>query len=386
MAAFNYKIKSQTYALVLEKMRESLRGGRLSEGTEWLARALELCGQLEKYSSVVQLKERYAAERRSLAELQISLRQGKNPFLEQINCAQNSPAKREENPSPLFSFAVPAVKLKDVAGLEEVKRQIRLRVIAPVQNPDLYYRYMDEVGCRILLYGPPGCGKSFVAEAIAGELGCAYVVLGAAELLEKYVGEGPKKLASLFQEAERYENCLLFFDELDAVFSARENEDSRYTKDVLTTFLSCLSGFRSHEQKGVRVIIGATNRPWALDPALVRGKRFDTHIYVGLPDAAARAHLIRVAFSKNPLLLQGSDLTEEMLVRRLDGYSCADIAAVCEKMKARALERALEKAEHGKGEVEPVTQADADSVLQVYRNSVTQESLQAFRAFSEGVI
>ena len=103
---------------------------------------------------------------------------------------------------------------------------------------------MDEVGCRILLYGPPGCGKSFVAEAIAGELGCAYVVLGAAELLEKYVGEGPKKLASLFQEADRYENCLLFFDELDAVFAARENEDSRYTKDILTTFLSCLSGFR----------------------------------------------------------------------------------------------------------------------------------------------
>ena len=107
---------------------------------------------------------------------------------------------------------------------------------------------------------------------------------------------------------------------------------------------------------------------------------------VGLPDAAARAHLIRAAFSKNPSLLQGSDLTQEMLVSRLDGYSCADIAAVCEKMKARALERALEKAEHGKGEVEPVTRADADSVLQVYRNSVTQESLQAFRAFSEGVI
>ena len=131
MAAFNYKIKSQTYALVLEKMRESLRGGRLSEGKEWLARALELCGQLEKYSSVAQLKERYAAEYRSLAELQISLRQGKNPLLEQRDRAQSSSAKREENSSQSFSFAVPAVKLKDVAGLEEVKRQIRLRVIAP---------------------------------------------------------------------------------------------------------------------------------------------------------------------------------------------------------------------------------------------------------------
>ena len=374
-------------------MRELLRAGRIAQAQECLVRAEQLCGQLEENASVAQLKSRYAAERNSLEKLRASLEKGENPFRSAAGSARKDPGvergeqKGEEGlQQHLFSFAVPSVKLQDVAGLEEVKRQIRLRVIAPAKNPDLYYRYMDDVGCRILMYGPPGCGKSFVAEAIAGELGCAYVVLSAADLLEKYVGEGPKKLVSLFREADGYDSCLLFFDELDAVFSARDNDDSRYTKDILTTFLTCLSGFGSRKEKGARVIIGATNRPWALDPALVRGKRFDTHIYVGLPDPAARSQLVRNAFKNHPQLMQGSDITEEMLVERLEGYSCADISAVCEKMKAKALERALERFDRGEGGQERVTRADADAVLQNYRNSVAQESLEAFRAFSEGEI
>lgn len=425
MAVFNFEIKRQSYEIALKQTKDALSAGDIENGKYFLNHAIELSVQLLENCIVERMKAVYASENRKLLSLRNSLEKGVNPFDRRATAntaVNNTPTTNEEtgvgavsansgvrpsSPSSrpsakpasanaqsgakkaeFFSSEAPKTTLDDVAGLEGVKRQIRLRVIAPMKQPELYKKYMDDAGCQILMYGPPGCGKSFVAEAIAGELKCAYAILNASDLLDKYVGEGSKKVTRIFKEAEQYKNCLIFFDELDAVFSSRESDDSKYTKDVLTTFLTCLSGFHTDENGGIKVIIGATNRPWALDSALIRGKRFDTHIYVGLPDEEARAFLVKKAFRKNPTLLEGSDLTEEELVKRFDGYSCADISSMLVKMKTRAFERALDKSASSDAEAadEPITLEDAEEVISNYRNSVTQESLLAFKAFENGEI
>lgn len=435
MSSFNFEIKRQSYSIALGKTQEALKAGDTAGGREYLSRALELCSQLAEHCIIAPVKEQYQSEYRKLTALNDSLSRGVNPFCGSAAKTGNSPlnasypggnsgnspanvpsASANREPSAniprapktdakpegtdkgagktaanaadckFFSGEVPSTKLVDVAGLEDVKKEIRLRVIEPMKDPALYSAYNDDAGCRILMYGPPGCGKSFVAEAIAGELGCAYAILNAADLLDKYVGEGSKRVTQIFKESENFDNCLIFFDELDAVFASREGEDSRHTKDILTTFLTCLSGFKSGESGGVKVIVGATNRPWALDSALIRGKRFDTHIYVGLPDGEARAFLINKAFKKNPSLIEDSDLTVEWLTEAFDGYSCADISSMLGKMKSRAYERALDNRENGIEAFEPVLKSDAEAVLSDYRNSVTKDSLEAFQAFKNGEI
>ena len=414
MAVFNFELKRQSYNIAVNNTQDALSAGDIESGKGYLSVAIDLCGQLEKHCVISQLKEQYTRQKSKLLSLQSSLSKGINPFAvkrvirslppdalaeqsrndksESVGKGINKPDvgikvnNRPEGSGKYFSNDVPSTTLADVAGLEEVKKEIRIRVIAPMKDRELYNQYMDDAGCRILMYGPPGCGKSFIAEAIAGELGCAYAVFNTADLLEKYVGEGPKKLVALFKEAENYDNCLIFFDELDSVFASRDDDDSKHTKDVLTTFLTCLSGFKSNSQKGVKVIIGATNRPWALDSALLRGKRFDTHVYVGLPDREARLFLIKKAFKKNPALISNTDINEDMLADILDGYSCADISSILSKMKTMAFSRALENAERGDGAFVPVSHADADEVISHYRNSVSKESLEYFEAFGRGEI
>ncbi len=394
MAVFNFDIKRKSYEDALKMTQAALSAGNIEEGKYYLDSATSLCAQLIANCVIEPMKRRYESEYKKLQSLATSLEKGINPFSADRSApprtAGGAPKRADggENPSgelQFFSDKAPTTTLDDVAGLAEVKKQIRLRVLAPLQNPELYSKYMDDAGCRILMYGPPGCGKSFVAEAIAGELKCAYAIINASDLLDKYVGEGPKKVVQIFKEAERFEKCLIFFDELDSLFASRESEDSRHTKDILTTFLTCLSGFHEEKSGCVRVIIGATNRPWALDTALIRGKRFDTHIYVGLPDAEARAFLVRKAFSKNASLLNG-DIGEERMVDLLEGYSCADISTILGKMKEKAFERTLANFENGVNSEEPVTDRDMADVMATYRNSVTAESLELFKSFENGEI
>ncbi|MBO5287506.1 MAG: ATP-binding protein [Clostridia bacterium] len=411
MATFNYDIKKQTYELALNQTRELLKADDRQNGLFYLDKAIALSEELIVHCIVPQLKARFVQENQKLKEVKVALTEkGFNPFLPSstpkpvnnvvqgttptqggTNGPVEGPTTKKEggndDVSLFFSEESPTTTLKDIAGLEEVKEQILLNVIAPMKKPDIYFKYVDEVGCQILMYGPPGCGKTFVAEAIAGELKCAYAIINTHDILDKYVGEAPKKIAQIFKEAEKYKNCLIFFDELDALFASRESGDSSHTKDILTSFLTCLSGFKSKsEERNIRVVIGATNRPWALDSAVLRGKRFDTQIYVGLPDHDARLFLVEKAFKKRPGLLNQDEITYEDLVEMFDGYSGADITTMLEKMKKNALKRALMNAEDGEEGLETIGYEDAKEILSKYRNSVTKESLDAFEAFRDGEI
>ena len=386
--AFDYPSALRTYEAALARTKECLGAGDLYNGQIYLDKAIALAHKLEQNAIVNDFKVRFHTEGERLLKLSSLLKAGQNPFQKkEIPNVQGpdsaSMKKEEESASSYFSKEAPTLTLEDVAGLEEVKKQIRLNVLLPLQNPDLYFRYKDETGCRILMYGPPGCGKSFVAEAIAGELKCAYAVITVSDILDKYVGVGPKKIKEIFDEAEHFDNCLLFFDEIDALGSSRDSDDSAHTKDILTAFLTSMSGFKP-KGKSLKVVIAATNRPWALDSALIRGQRFDTQLYVGLPDEPAREFFVKKAFKKHPELLEGSDLSIDYMVSSLDGFAGADIKTILEKTKEKALDRALSNPnEKGYAIIE---KNDFDEVLSEYRNPVTPDILMRFEAFSKGEI
>lgn len=393
MAYFNFEIKAQSYKIALDNAKSFLVNDDIDSGVYYIKLALQISNELIANCVISEIKNKYVIENKKLNDILVDLTKNNfNPFT-QKKAKSNSSIAGGQNDSTLaeveskfFSETPPTITLDNVAGLESVKEQIMLNVITPIKYRDLYLNYKDKMGCQILMYGPPGCGKSFVAEAIAGELKCAYALINAHDILDKYVGEAPKKIVQIFEESKKYDNCLIFFDELDALFADRESDDSRHTKDVLTTFLTCLSGFNSSNGEQIRVVIGATNRPWSLDSALLRGKRFDTHIYVGLPDDDARKFLINKKYKKHPLLLQNTDVNVEMLSEMFENYSCADLEAILDKVNELALKKAVRNKSMGIDKIEPITLEDVKTIKASYRNSVSKESIEAFMAFKNGEI
>ncbi len=387
--AFDYPGKNRAYEAALSRTKECLSADDRENGLLFLEKAISLSDELRLNAAIAEFQARFAKENASLRKIKALLEEGKNPFLKKTQAVDGAPTSKDEEKKEgdsvtgFFSNEPPKTTLDDVAGLEAVKEQIRINVLLPLKDPELFYRYKSDAGARICMYGPPGCGKSFVAEAIAGELKCHYAVILVPDILDKYVGEAPKRIKAIFEEAEKYENVLLFFDEIDAMCSSRDSEESTHTKDILTTFLTCMSGFKP-KGKSLKVIIGATNRPWALDSALIRGQRLDTAIYVGLPDEKARQFFVDKEFAKHKEAYDGSDLTKEYCVEALDGFSGADIKTIFEQAATRTLRRVLDD-KLPKGQYYKIAKADFDAALKAHHNPVTAESLLRYAAFEKGM-
>ena len=387
--AFDYPGKNRAYEAALSRTKECLSADDRENGLLFLEKAISLSDELRLNAAIAEFQARFAKENASLRKIKALLEEGKNPFLKKTQAVDGAPTSKAEEKKEgdsvtgFFSNEPPKTTLDDVAGLEAVKEQIRINVLLPLKDPELFYRYKSDAGARICMYGPPGCGKSFVAEAIAGELKCHYAVILVPDILDKYVGEAPKRIKAIFEEAEKYENVLLFFDEIDAMCSSRDSDESTHTKDILTTFLTCMSGFKP-KGKSLKVIIGATNRPWALDSALIRGQRLDTAIYVGLPDEKARQFFVDKEFAKHKEAYDGSDLTKEYCVEALDGFSGADIKTIFEQAATRTLRRVLDD-KLPKGQYYKIAKADFDAALKAHHNPVTAESLLRYAAFEKGM-
>ena len=383
--AFDFASKNRTYEAALARTKACLQEDDRENGAMYLRKAIELADELSRFSSIEEFRVRFSNEKSKLLKIEQLLQKGENPFLKKasVDATSNKP-QEEKIETGLFSSASPKTTLDDVAGLEAVKEQIRINVLLPLKNPELFYKYKNEAGARIIMYGPPGCGKSFVAEAIAGELKCHYAVIVLSDVLDKYVGEAPKRIKAIFEEAERYDNVLLFFDEIDSICASRDSDESTHTKDILNTFLTCMSGFKPKE-KSLKVIIGATNRPWALDAALVRGGRLDTAIYVRLPDEEARRFFIEKDFKKHPEVYEGSSLTVDYAVKALEGYSGADIKSILDQAKTRTLKRVLAD-KLPEGQFYKVSKEDFDAAIAAHHNPVTEDMLLRYEAFEKGMI
>lgn len=245
------------------------------------------------------------------------------------------------------------VSLADVAGMADVKRQLELSLLGPIRNPELMKAYKVSARGGLLLYGPPGCGKTYIAKAIAGELGASFYQVGIADVLHHWFGDSERSIRAVFDTARRNTPCVLFFDEVDALGHRRSGlGGSTGLRTVVNCLLEELDSATSSNE-GVYVL-GATNAPWDVDPALRRPGRFDRMCFVGLPDAEARVGIVRVHLKDRPL--SGIDL--KSIARRTDGFSGADLAYVCDTATQFAMADSIRS-----GEVRPVTMTDVDTAI-----------------------
>jgi SpoVK/Ycf46/Vps4 family AAA+-type ATPase len=233
-----------------------------------------------------------------------------------------------------IEVAVPAeskakVSLADVGGMKKLKERI-VGMLSLLKDPHAAEKYGVGFGGGILFYGPPGCGKSFVAEAIAGEAGVTFIRTSIAETLNMYVGNSEKNLHAIFEAARAKQPAIIFFDEIEALGGSRENMAEHWSRALVNHFLMEMDQIEKRRER--ILVIGATNAPWYMDHALKRSGRFSESILIGPPDPEGREEIFRLR-SRKIELLDGIDYRR--LATMSDGFSCADIDTICTETAQR---------------------------------------------------
>lgn len=282
-------------AMQFKEYLSGMCGDERTEAKEWF---LELCGQIKE------LQKNHSAEK------------------EQTESGQTE--------SFLLAKAdIPEISFDDVVGLDAVKQQIYDMIIYPKQYKTLYEQFHKKTGGGILLYGPPGNGKTMIAKAVAHETESSFYPIKFSDLGSKWFGETEGKIRSLFDEARSKESAVIFFDEIDAI--AAKRTESSIMDRVVAELLTQIDGI--NKSSGNLTILAATNKPQNLDPAILRPGRFDAKIYIPLPDAEARMAMFEKRLNGIP-----SSVTDfSKIVDLSDGFSGAEIELVCENAKQRVI-------------------------------------------------
>lgn len=238
--------------------------------------------------------------------------------------ASGAPEKKPDD-SAFFPVKKPSITFRDVGGLAALKEEIRFKIIEPLLHPEVYRHYGKKPGGGILMYGPPGCGKSLIAEATAGEAGAAFFHVKPSQIKSKYVGEAERNIAELFNAARQHQPCIIFFDEFETLGADRDDTASN-ERGAITQLLTETDGLGTKGQQ--ILLLAATNQPWAIDVALRREGRFGTTLFVPPPDRDARKEIFKIHLRHRPLT---RDIDAALLLDGTESYAGADIKALCEK-------------------------------------------------------
>ncbi|MBB5895279.1 ATP-binding protein [Kutzneria kofuensis] len=305
---------------------------------EVLQRALGKPGEAGAKPEVAKAEEPEAA--RAKAEPNPELRRAEPERRQEPRAEKAEPERVAE---PVFDWAAAEeelgfldveegrITLKDVGGLKAVKERLEAAFLAPMRNPELRRLYGKNMRGGLMLYGPPGCGKTFVARAVAGELGARFISVTLSDVLNMYIGQSERNLHEVFETARRNAPCVVFLDEVDALGQKRSQLRSSAMRGTVNQLLVELDNARDSNE-GV-FVLAATNHPWDVDTALRRPGRFDRTLLVLPPDTPAREAILRYHLTDRHA--EGIDIPR--LAKRTDGYSGADLAHACDVAAEKAL-------------------------------------------------
>jgi SpoVK/Ycf46/Vps4 family AAA+-type ATPase len=243
----------------------------------------------------------------------------------------------EDGEAPVLDMERPALGFDDVGGMDAVKEDIQMKIIHPLTHPEIYAAYGKAIGGGILMYGPPGCGKTHLARATAGEVKAKFIPVGINDVLDMWLGNSERNLHEIFEQARRNTPCVLFFDEVDALGASRTDMRHSAGRHIINQFLSELDGVKAANE-GV-LILGATNAPWHLDNAFRRPGRFDRIIFVPPPDASARAAILRILLKDKPT----QDVDHNFIAKKSKDFSGADLKAVVDIAVEEKLREAMKQ-------------------------------------------
>jgi len=310
-------------------------------------------------------------------------------------------ALNNSNPSALREtvIEVPTVTWDDIGGLEEVKKELQETVQYPVLHPDKFLKFGMSPSKGVLFYGPPGCGKTLLAKAIANECQANFISIKGPELLTMWFGESEANVREIFDKARSAAPCVLFFDELDSIARSRGSSsgDAGGAGDrVINQILTEMDGMNA--KKNV-FIIGATNRPDIIDPAILRPGRLDQLLYIPLPDLPSRSQILKAVLRKSPV---AKDVDLEAIARSTEGFSGADITEICQRSCKLAIRESIEKeitnekkkqenpeqaeAEMDVDPVPEITRVHFEESMKYARKSVSASDIRKYEMFKQTLV
>ena len=263
-------------------------------------------------------------------------RRGSNPPLQKRVLATSRPHLRLVSDDETADPSTRPVTFADVGGLTDVKRRLNRSFLLPLQQPERFARFGKSMRGGLVLYGPPGCGKTYVARALAGEIGARFMSIGLSDVLDMWLGESERKLHELFENARRNAPAVLFFDEVDALGQRRSNLRHSAGRNVVNQLLAELDGVGTDNRDVF--VLGATNHPWDVDPALRRPGRFDRMVFVPAPDREARERILELTLDGRPV---APEVRSEHWSRKTEGFSGADLRALVDAATDLAFEHSV---------------------------------------------
>jgi len=267
------------------------------------------------------------------------------------------------------------IKLADIGGYEDVKQELMEAIAGPLKNKEVATAYGLKPASGVLLFGPPGTGKTLIMKALASELGLKFVSISCTDILSSWHGESEANVKEVFKTARASAPCILFFDEMEGLAKSRDktfNDD--VAPRVLSVLLQEMDGFNKKASKPV-IIVGATNMPHQLDPAIMRPGRLDKIIYMHLPDFDARKKILQVHSLKLPM---ADDFNVDLIAKRTEGYSGADLANIVKEASGLVAREA-----RSKNVIIPISQKHFDAVLSRIRPSTTRRQLEMYEQFKD---
>lgn len=268
--------------------------------------------------------------------------------------------------------SLPVINFDDIAGLDSVKEIVRVKVLLPLQHPEVFEGYVRKGGGGLLLYGPPGTGKTMIAAAIANEIGAKFCSVKPSDLLNQGAGNTEKAVRSLFAQARSFSCAVIYFDEMDSI--SPKSTKSQYAKQLRSELLAQLQGIEAYGKKSENILflIAATNKPWDIDSAFVRPGRFGTRIYVGLPDDDARKYLVERRLEKvtekGIVKVDGIDIAS--IVEKTNGFNGSDMTNLLDRIEEISALRGIETGEKS------ITQNDFNDALEQITSSVQREDIE----------